>query len=199
MERFTAGNRAFQEGLFSERLDLFAALTEGQHPVALYIGCSDSRVPIELIAGAMPGDLYVVRNMGNIVPPSYYAEASVGAAVDHAVRELGVEHAIVCGHYGCGAIAAIAGESTGGPHFSLQLSSWLAYAHPVLERVQEPDRAQYLRRLAEENVRLQMANLRTCSPVKEAEEAGRLQLHGWIYDWDSGTLLEDRAGVFQPL
>jgi carbonic anhydrase len=201
VERFASGNKTFREGFFQEHTDLFLGLLQGQHPVALYVGCADSRVPIELIAGALPGDLYVVRNTGGIVPPSYYADACVGAAIEHAVEVLQVAHAIVCGHYGCGAIAALVESAAGSPRFVPHLSAWLAYARPALERVPAgtEDAGVRLRRLAEENVRLQLANLRTYSCVQAAEQAGRLRLHAWIYDWDGGLLLEDRDGALQPL
>jgi carbonic anhydrase len=199
MERFAAGNREFRERYFQEHTDLFLGLLKGQHPVALYIGCSDSRVPIELLSGALPGDLYVVRVMGNIVPPSYYADACLGMAIEHAVVHLGVSHAIVCGHYGCGAVAALVEGSGGSSEFSLYRLSWLAHARAILERVGEGEPQARARRLAEENVRLQLEHLRTYNCVRDGEAAGRLQLHAWIYDGNSGALLEERDGTFSPL
>ncbi len=200
MERFVAGNRRFRQSFFQEHTDLFLGMLQGQHPVALYIGCSDSRVPIELISGALPGDLYVVRNTGNIVPASYYADACVGAAIEHAVEELQVEHAIVCGHYGCGGVAVVAGMPAGRYQFQPHLAGWLYHARAIVERVPEEQPEVRYRRLVEENVRLQVENLRTYTCVREAEQEGRLHLHAWVYDWDHGALLQERAdGVFCPL
>jgi carbonic anhydrase len=202
MERFAAGNRAFREGYFSEHTELFLQLLQGQHPVALYVGCSDSRVPIEQIANALPGDLFVVRTVGGIVPPSYYGDAGMGAAVERAVDHLHVPHAVVCGHYGCGSIAALVESETSSCGLSLPLSIWLSHARPILGRVviasqaTDEERSLRLRRLAEENVRLQVEHLRTYNSVKEAEAAGRLRVHAWLYDWDTGALLEDRDGAF---
>jgi len=201
MEQFVTGNRTFRQGFFRDHAALFEELGKGQHPLALYVGCSDSRVPIDLIAGAMPGDLFVVRTVGNIVPPSYYADACVGAAVEYAVDHLHVSHAIVCGHYGCGGIAAVVDEAAGHAHaFEPHLILWLGHARPILERLPEEQPDSRLRRAVEENVRQQMGHLRGYSCVAAAEGAGTLRLHGWVYDWDSGLLLEDRGdGVFRPL
>lgn len=205
MQRFGDGNRTFREGYFREHAELFLELRQGQHPVALYVGCSDSRVPIEQIVNAVPGDLYVVRTMGGIVPPSYYADAGLGASIEHAVLDLQVPHAVVCGHYGCGLIAALIESATAFSGFRLPLSAWLGHARPVLGRVSvdarstDEERTAAARRMTEENARLQTEHLRTYDCVKLAEAAGRLQVHTWVYDPDTGTVLEERGGEFGPL
>ncbi|MSP59642.1 MAG: carbonic anhydrase [Myxococcales bacterium] len=171
-----------REGEFLQRL-----ASEGQSPAALYIGCSDSRVIPELLTSSAPGELFVVRNVANLAPPRGHANASVGAAIEYAVGFLKVAHVVVCGHYGCGGIRAVL-DGLGHLQGFTSLTEWLRSAVPGVDRAramlpEEPTEGEVLwRRAVEENVVEQLANLVTFPSVGEALEAGKLVLHGWVYD-----------------
>ena len=154
-----------------------------QHPRGLYVGCSDSRIVPELLLGAKPGELFVVRNIANLVPTFEHADASVGAALEYAVAYLRVPHVIVCGHYGCGGVKA-ALDGIDKIKELASLHEWLEGAVPGAERARqrglEPDAA--WRAAVEENVVEQVGNLVTYPALAKALEAGQLELHGWAFD-----------------
>jgi carbonic anhydrase len=154
-----------------------------QSPGALYVGCSDSRVVPELLTSSAPGELFVVRNIANVVPPLEHADASVGAAIEYAVAHLHVPHLVVCGHYGCGGVEAALGGLE--PLRGLpSLHDWLGGVLPGAEaaRAAGLEGDALLRRAVEENVLVQLDNLVTFPPVAQALERGDLALHGWVYD-----------------
>jgi carbonic anhydrase len=174
---------------------------QGQHPQVLWIGCSDSRVAPEVLMGAEPGDLFVVRNVANIVPPHGCAEHDVGAAIEYAVQHLHVRHAIVCGHSECGGIAAARGQADAehDPH----VAQWLVWAREACEDVRSrgvPEAACYLETIRA-NVLLQREHLRTYPCVHRAEDEGRLTLHAWLYDVHTGRLsaYDDSAAAWVDL
>jgi len=154
----------------------------------MWIGCSDSRVIPELITGADPGELFVVRNIANVAPPAGAADCGSGAAVEYAVIHLGVDHIVVCGHTECGGIAALAGEPA--PESEPNIVAWLDYARPARDRVlgsgiaDEKVSIETIRT----NVLIQLDNLRTHDCVRDREAAGTLRLHGWLYDVHAGTI-----------
>jgi carbonic anhydrase len=168
----------------SEREFLLRLASVGQSPSALYIGCADSRVVPELLTASAPGDLFVVRNVANLVPPLAHADASVGAALEYAIGHLHVEHLVVCGHYGCGGVrAAIDGLDQAAAFPSL--AEWLGGASTAVERVQAETHADanaLWRRAVEENVLVQLENLLSFPVVEDALGRERLELHGWVYD-----------------
>jgi carbonic anhydrase len=161
---------------------------DGQAPYALFIGCSDSRVMPSRVAGAKPGDLFVLRNVANIVPPAQEDEAAVGAVLEYAVLHLCVPHVIVCGHLDCGGIRALDQQLDEGrePH----IARWLGYARPVLREVELLGLAGEGRHraLVEANVRLQLKNLLSYSYVASAVKENRLTLHGWVYEIGAAIL-----------
>jgi carbonic anhydrase len=182
------GIRRFQERR-QENLELFARLArEGQSPEVLFIGCSDSRVPPEAITGAEPGDLFVTRNVANIVPSYGTGEMGVGAVVEYAVLHLHVKRAIVCGHTDCGGIKALDKQLDWSrePH----ISRWIEHARPAQTKVQAGGLPKEEHHLAtvRENVLLQLDHLRSYDPVREAEQAGMLALEGWVYHLDTGLI-----------
>lgn len=168
--RWHQGERDFLQHLASQ----------GQSPDALYIGCSDSRVVPELLTASAPGKLFVVRNIANLVPPLQHPDASVGAAIEYAVGMLRVPHLIVCGHDGCGGVQAVVDRAdlTAQP----SLREWLQGVEPAVGQVGDGDRPQRLRRAVEFNVLEQLRHLQSFPVVMAAVAAGRLQLHGWVYD-----------------
>ncbi|MBW2015244.1 MAG: carbonic anhydrase [Deltaproteobacteria bacterium] len=183
-----AGHGRFKEH-FSKNRDFFLALAQkGQSPKVLWVGCSDSRVVPEQIMGADPGELFIIRNIANIVPPVGKGADSVGAAIEYAVLHLQVPHIVICGHTECGGIKAL-GEALDmerEPH----ITRWLENARPARERVEASAGSEidpYLETI-KANVLLQMEHLMTYPCVREAVEAGRLTIHGWLYDLHNGDL-----------
>jgi len=185
IEALLRNNQAFvQEQL---RLDpsYFARLSEGQHPAFLWIGCSDSRVPPDRITGTEPGDMFVHRNIANLVVQT---DMNLLSVLQYAVDVLAVEHVIVCGHYGCGGVKAAMGE----PHHGL-IDNWLralkdtqAYFWSELAALDEHAR---FARLVELNVVEQVYNLGKTSIVQNAWKRGaRPYIHGWVFDLNSGFI-----------
>ncbi|MBN1657856.1 MAG: carbonic anhydrase [Anaerolineae bacterium] len=176
-------------GYYEQNRALFDRLVaEGQAPQVLWIGCSDSRIVPELITGAEPGDLFVVRNVANVVPPYGTGETSAGAAIEYAIRHLHVPHAVICGHTDCGGIKALGAPLDLGhePH----IVRWVEHARPAATKVEAagwPEEARHLA-IVRENVLLQMDHLRSYDPVRAAGRAGRLTLHGWVYHLESGEI-----------
>jgi carbonic anhydrase len=182
----------------------FERLAHGQRPDTLAIACSDSRVSPTVFAGSEPGDVFLVRNVGNLVPahdPAAVAHApSVGAAVEYALAVLRVEDVVVCGHAGCGAIHALleGGVPSGAPH----LDAWLAHGRGV--RAGLPPAPPGLApddHVSQQSVLRQVANLRTYPLVAERERAGRLRLTAWWFDVAHAEVLEHDADsrAFVPL
>lgn len=188
---------------------------EGQAPHTLFVGCSDSRVLPDVLADAGPGELFVVRNVGGLVPAPG-GDASVGAAVEYAVRVLGVSDAVVCGHSRCGAVAALFDPPAAD---APDLERWLEGARPAAERAVEALRSgsgspgpaagddlpddpgrELLREAERQSVRLQLERLADLPPVREATAAGDLTLHGWHYRIGPGEVdaLDPRSGEFRP-
>ncbi len=188
-EKLLAGHRHFRERFEAERQVFVTLAKEGQQPKVLWIGCSDSRVIPEQITGAEPGELFVVRNVANVVPPFGMGEVSVGTAIEYAVLHLHVTHIVVCGHSECGGIKALEThvDLAREPH----IARWIELARPARTQVEAsglPEEARYLETI-KANVLLQRGNLTTYDCVQEAVKAGRLALHAWLYDLYTGDLL----------
>lgn len=169
---------------FEKERELLDSLAQhGQAPEAMFIGCSDARVVPELLLGARPGGLFVVRAVANIVPPYGGGQYAVGAAVEYAVLHLKIKHLIVCGHTDCGGIQALDHpvDMVAGP----TLASWIELARPAQTQVDARGLATGDARhqaIVEQNVLLQLSNLQTYTPVRRALDEQRLELHGWVYD-----------------
>ena len=199
-DKLLMGHRKFKE-VFSEEEDLFLRLAkEGQNPHVLWIGCSDSRVMPERITGADPGELFVMRNVANIVPPAGTSDNAVGAVIEYAVLHLQVPHIVICGHTECGGIKALEGpvNKRREPH----VARWIEMARPARAQVEAlglPEEARYLETI-KRNVLLQWRNLQTYGCVRNVEKAGELKIHGWIYDLHTGELMAyDELGQWRPL
>lgn len=187
MRKLVEGIVRFRREMRPGYREQFAHLALGQKPDTLFIACSDSRVVPNTFASTDPGDLFVLRNPGNIIPTedasSVSAAAGAAAAVEFAVRRLGVTDAVVCGHSDCGAMKALAegGEKGSGP-----LAAWLQSAGDSLRELERrpelaPERA-FHDRLAQAHALVQLEHLMTHAPVREAVAAGRLRLHAWWFD-----------------
>jgi carbonic anhydrase len=190
IKHLLSGHAHFRHEYFSgESAFLQHLATAGQRPSALYVGCSDSRVIPELLTNSGPGELFVVRNVANLVPHSKTGLASVGAAVEFALDVLHVPHIIICGHDGCGGIrAALDGieKLTEQP----SLREWLELAKPAAAKAHSRDLEgdELIRAGVEANVLNQMDNLITYPAVSRGLASGKLQLHGWVYDMAEGSL-----------
>jgi carbonic anhydrase len=185
MKHIFEGLRHFQEDVFIMKRALFQELEHEQHPKALFITCSDSRVDPTLMTQTQPGELFVLRNAGNIIPP-HGCDMGIGqeATVDYALNHLGVEHIIICGHTDCGAVKALIEHPE--EELSLPLRKWLRCAHEVREQAlhntlpHQCNDAELLPAI-QHNVKLQLEHLATLPSVKQALEQQRIQLHGWVY------------------
>jgi len=189
---FIAGFKRFQEKYFSEDRDLFERLGQGQRPNAMIVACADSRVDPALLTGAVPGDVFVVRNVANLVPPYERGGsfASVPAALEFAVLSLGVEHIIVLGHAQCGGIHALmSGSGTGGEF----IGRWVGIAQRARERVlaELPAKPPALQERACEqaSILVSLENLMTYPWIAQRVASGIVHLHGWYFDITEGELL----------
>ncbi len=203
MPKITRGIVRFKQEVYEQKKELFDLLAKGQHPEALFITCSDSRIDPNLLVQTEPGELFIIRNAGNIVPPHNNFTGGVTASIEYAVAVLEVKHIIICGHSGCGAMMGVLNpESVADlPH----VSQWLSYAkaaHQIVEE-QNPDMSpeEKLQRLIEENVLMQLNHLKTHPQVAAKYATGKLQLHAWTYDIGEGNVMayDETVGHFVPV
>jgi carbonic anhydrase len=204
MERLLEGFRRFRENYDREHRQVFEELARrGQSPSAMVIACSDSRVDPQLIFGTGPGEIFVVRNVANLIPPyepdGYHHGTS--AALEFAVRTLQVPHIIVMGHARCGGVSALLGQ-----HDRAQddfVSTWMNIARPARERALEAagGESENLQHLCEhETIKVSLENLLTFPWIRERVEAGTLRLHGWYFDIETGIVTAlGQDGTFSPL
>lgn len=199
MDKLAAGVIKFQKEEYPKRRELFAELAQGQTPEALFIACSDSRVDPNLITQTEPGELFICRNAGNIVPPHTNHTGAMTASIEFALGALHVPQIIVCGHSQCGAMkgAANPDQLDDFPH----VKEWLSYARAAVLTTKEKGGSELsdqdrLDLLTRENVVLQMAHLRTHPYVAAHLATGKVQIHGWVYDIKDGGVFafdEDKA------
>lgn len=191
MKKIIKGVHDFRSGVFNEQQALFERLASSQSPDALFITCSDSRINPNLITQTDPGDLFILRNAGNIIPPHGTGDGGEQATVEYAVKALGVRDIIVCGHSGCGAITALLNpEMTSNLP---QTRSWLTYARStqtimetVYANVTDPE--ERLNIAIQENCLAQLTNLRTLPVVAAGLISGDIHLHAWVYQIESGIV-----------
>ncbi|MCH7487741.1 MAG: carbonic anhydrase [Proteobacteria bacterium] len=194
IDRLIAGFKSFRETYYEEQPDFYRSLVEkGQKPDVMVIACSDSRVNPSIIAKAEPGELFIVRNVANLVPPyepdSHYHGTS--AAIEFAVRDLNVEHIIVLGHSHCGGIRCLCEGHEDAKNREF-IDGWMS----IVEQARDDSlkgEAQ-LRNVEREAVKISLDNLLTFPWVKRRVENGRLKLHGWLFDLEAGELLAHEAG-----
>jgi carbonic anhydrase len=187
--RLVEGHRDFLAERMPVERARFAALAHGQSPTIMVIGCCDSRVPPEVIFDAHPGELFVVRNIANLVPAfDTGACHGVFAALEFAVQVLKVRHIVVLGHAHCGGIRAFADH---GPPLTPAASvhRWMAMIEPATRDAGAPDRDGYLTRLEQASIARSLENLRTFPYVADAVQRGDLSLHGAWFDIDTGYVL----------
>jgi len=199
MERVYEGIQRFRSEVFPRRRQHFEALAEGQKPELLLITCSDSRIDPALFTQSDPGEIFVVRNAGNLVPRYGEGSGAEAATVQYGIEVLGIRHIAVCGHTHCGAIAAL--RQPGAAESLPAVKQWIEHARPALARAADVSRpVDALTRTVASNVLAQLDHLRTHPSVAAAEQRGELELHGWIYDFERGDLLvADADGRFTSI
>lgn len=184
MRHLAPGIDRFQQEVFPARAGAFAHLATHHAPHTLFIGCSDARVVPELITQSDPGELFVIRTAGNLVPAYAPRPDGIAASIEYAVAALGVRDIVVCGHSACGAMTALAeGHDLGAMPTT---ADWLRHADAARARTTAPG----VDALVRSNVRAQLANLATHPSVARALEQGAVGLHGWCYDIGSGRVEE---------
>ena len=193
LDDLLANNHRWAEQQTQRDAQFFERLCEIQNPDYLWIGCADSRVPANEIVGLAPGELFVHRNVANVVLPD---DPNCVAVVQYAVEVLSVRHIIICGHYGCGGIEAALGDPPAGA-----IGRWLQHvrevrSNHVAELDRQPDPAGRWRRLCELNVAAQVRSASRIPCVREAWHRGRdLAIHGWIYDLRDGLIRDLNVGI----
>jgi carbonic anhydrase len=190
-------NRAWAAEVSEREPGFFARLSEQQAPEYLWIGCSDSRVPANQIVGLLPGELFVHRNVANVVA---HGDLNCLSVLQYAVEVLKVRHVIVCGHYGCGGVKAAAEDLRLG-----LIDNWLRNVQDVRDKHRaslaplRDDPARYVDRLCELNVVEQVLNVSRTTVVRDAWERGQpLSVHGWIYSLRNGLLTDLSMCVTHP-
>ena len=189
MEKIVNGYLRFKESGFKERKDLFAKLSNSQSPEVLFITCSDSRIDPNLITQTEPGDLFVIRNAGNIVPPHTKESDGVAASIEFAVVALGVKHIVVCGHSNCGAMKGALNSK--GLTALPKVKSWLNYCSEAVSVIQSRERnfkSDELNSVTKENVLLQIRRLEQYPEISKRLTTGDIEIHGWVYDIGDGTI-----------
>ncbi len=196
-----AGHEKFNKDFNQHRPAWLRLVDEGQRPRFLWIGCSDSRIIPEQITGARPGELFVMRNIGNVVPPYGTSGDAAAAVLEFAVRDLAVEHAIVCGHTFCGGIEAALDQ--GVRNRTSHLARWVSWIQPAVYQVEARGIAPEARQMetAKANVLQQCENVKSYPVVSQAQKEGRLAVHGWLFDLESGSLLafDDENTTWRPI
>jgi carbonic anhydrase len=187
VDRILRGLSRFQKRIYPRHRDLFQKLALGQRPEALFITCADSRIDPCMLTQTKPGELFICRIVGNIVPPYPDAMGGVSATIEYAVGVLGVADVIVCGHTDCGVMKGVVNPEALQPLNAI--TAWLKYAQPARAAAGDS-----LLALTERNVVEQIGNLRTHPTVAERLEQGDLKLHGWVYDLGEGVVTHYDAG-----
>jgi carbonic anhydrase len=190
MERLLNGLHQFRSEIFLSHQELFERLVKGQTPDALFITCSDSRINPNLLTQTNPGELFILRNAGNIIPPYGAVQGGEAATIEFAVVALGIKDIIVCGHSHCGAVKGLI--SPGKLDEMPAVASWLQYAEATRRIVKENYKGLNDTQLAsvatQENVLVQLEHLRTHPAVAARIARNELNLHGWVYKIETGEV-----------
>lgn len=195
------GLNAFHNNYFNDHRELFERLSTGQSPDVLFITCSDSRIDPCLITQAQPGELFVMRNVGNIIPAYGSANSAEAAGIEYAVQGLDIKDIIVCGHSHCGAMKGLLQIGSLSEQMPL-VYDWLkrhgeATRRLVLDNYAGLEPAQLWKIAIEQNVLTQVKNLETYPSIRSKLHSGRLNLHAWIYEIESGMVFAYDAGARQ--
>ena len=190
MQKIVDGIAKFQKGRFEEEREFFRKLADGQSPLALFITCSDSRIDPNLITQTGPGELFVLRTAGNIVPPHGSGHGGEAATIEYAVAALKVSDIIVCGHSHCGAMGGLMKPEAVAsmPAVAGYLEHAAATARIMNENFADVSESEKVDRAVRENVLVQIENLKTHPSVAAAVRRGDVKLHGWVYTFETGEV-----------
>ncbi|HEY9646385.1 MAG TPA: carbonic anhydrase [Chroococcidiopsis sp.] len=192
MKDIIKGLRTFKSRYFCSNQELFEELSHGQHPKVLFITCSDSRIDPNLLTQTQPGELFVIRNAGNIVPPYGATNGGEGASIEYAIHALGIEHLVICGHSHCGAIKGLLKLSSLEEEMPL-VHNWLQHAEATRRLMKESygdlEGEDLLDMAIAENVLTQIENLKTYPVIRAKLHQGKLKIYAWIYDIDTGEVV----------
>ena len=194
------GIRKFQSEVYPAQAEHYQrVMIEPQRPHALIITCADSRILPDLLTQAAPGEIFVSRNIGNLVPPYGETPSDVSAVLEYAVSALVVRHIAICGHTDCGAMKALLQPES--VESMPTVKSWVTNAHAALTAARAETNDDLLRVVTEQNVLLQMRHLRTHPTVASALAKGKLRLSGWVYDIAAGQvrIAEGEHSAFEPV
>jgi carbonic anhydrase len=203
MQKLVQGIHHFQANVFSSHRELFSRLADGQNPEALFITCSDSRINPNLLTQTDPGELFILRNAGNIVPPYGATNGGEGATIEFAVAGLGIRDIIICGHTDCGAMKGLL--DPGKLKEMPLVAAWLTHAEATRRIMRDKyphlSGAALATATVEENVLVQLENLRTYPAVASGLARGELTLHGWVYKIETGEVFafDPRRTQFGPV
>ncbi len=193
MKKLIQGIQSFQTNYLSTHREMFELLSHGQHPRILFVTCSDSRIDPNLITQAEPGEMFIIRNAGNIIPPYGATNGGEGAAVEYAVRALGIKEIIVCGHSHCGAMKGLLQLDKLEAEMPI-VYEWLRHAEATRQTIRENyqglEGENLLHATIEENVLTQLENLRTYPAIHSKLHKGQIHLHAWMYHIETGEILE---------
>ncbi len=204
MQKLIEGIHEFQQSIFDSEKQLFERLAAGQQPLALFITCSDSRIDPSLLTQTKPGELFIMRNAGNIVPPYGAVVGGEAATIEYAVAVLQVQDIIICGHSHCGAMGGLLEPEQ--VEALPAVRGWLGHAAATARIIRENythlhDPNARLTATVEENVLVQLENIRTHPSVAAALGRRDLKLHGWTYKFETGQVFafDPDQGQFLPL
>ncbi len=203
MQKLISGLHRFQADVFGGQRALFERLAHGQRPDVLFITCSDSRINPAMLTQTEPGELFIIRNAGNLIPPHDAHPGGEEATIEFAVHVLGVRDIVVCGHSHCGAIKGLL--DPGSLEDLPAMRHWLSHAEATARIVRENythlEGDKRLSAATAENVLVQLENLRTHPVVRARAARGELNLHGWVYKFETGEVFayEHGNGQFAPV
>jgi len=199
------GVKKFRKKEYKKNKPLFQKLSNKQQPHTLFIGCSDSRVVPNLITKTLPGELFIVRNIANIIP--FYRKSSeylsTTSAIEYAVNVLNVENIVVCGHSNCGGCRALFYDEYE-LHSIPNTKKWLELAEPVKEKVNKTEIEndnEFYRKAEQENIMLQIEHLLTYPYIKDKYQKKAMKIYGWYYDIASGIVYnyDKQKGIFERI
>lgn len=204
IKRIIAGLNDFQENYFKAHQDLFERLSQGQTPEILFITCSDSRIDPNLLTQTLPGELFIIRNLGNIIPP-YGALNSEGAGIEYAIQALDIKEIVVCGHSHCGSMKGLLKLQSLSDEMPL-VYDWLKHFAEATRLILRDNYHGYseeelLKIAIQTNVLTQVENLENYPAIRTRLHANKLHLHAWVYEIETGqiTAYDASKGQFVPL
>lgn len=197
INRIIHGHNDFQEKYFKSHQELFEKLSQGQKPEILFITCSDSRIDPNLLTQTVPGELFIIRNIGNIIPPHGTLNSSEGAGIEYAVQALNIKEIVICGHSHCGSMKGLLHLNSLEDEMPL-VYDWLKHHAESTRRILKENFAGYteeelLKIAIQTNVLSQIENLETYPIIRSRLHGGKLRLHAWIYEIETGLILAYNA------